>query len=338
MKYLRCDTQNSVSLLDMDIPQAGLGEMVVRLLMCGICGTDTAKVFGAYPKPQQLGHEIVGIVHQLGTGVSEFAVGQRVAFAHHVPDYSSHHTRRGSATMDPQFKSSNIKPGGFSQYILVPAQHVAHVLVPVPDAMPDARAVFMEPLACCLRALDRVSLLEGDSCLVVGAGAVGLLFVPLLRDRAVTVLVSDMRKERIALAQHWGAAAGGVPGTDDIAKLCRNHSAGRGVDVVILTVVNEASLALALAALRDGGTVLLFGGKPGHSVDMPVWDIWLREINVVTSYSATPDGLRRAMAVLSGVHYAGLEDLVSHRMTLDEAQAAFQLVQEGKASKVVLIP
>jgi L-iditol 2-dehydrogenase len=108
------------------------------------------------------------------------------------------------------------------------------------------------------------------------------------------------------------------------------------VDVVILTVVNEASLALALASLRDGGTLLLFGGKPGYSTVMPLWDIWLREINVITSYSASPDGLRRAIAVLSSAHYAGLEDLVSHRMTLDEAQAAFQLVQDGQASKVVL--
>ena len=338
MKYLRCDSQNTVTILEMDIPQPGPGEMVVRLSMCGICGTDTAKVFGAYPKPQQLGHEVVGVVHQIGAGVSEFAVGQRVAFAHHVPDYASHHSRRGSETMDATFKRSNIRPGGFSEFILVPAPHVAHVVVPLPDAMPDARAVFMEPMACCLRALDRVSFVEGDSCLVVGAGAVGMLFVPLLRDRAVTVLVSDMREERIALASHWGAAAGGIPGTDDVAELCRSHSSRRGVDVVILTVVNAASLALALASLRDGGTLLLFGGKPGYSATMPLWDIWLREINVVSSYSATPDGLRRAMAVLSGAHYAGLEDLVSHRMTLDEAQAAFRMVQEGKASKVVLTP
>jgi L-iditol 2-dehydrogenase len=337
MKYLRCEIQDTVSFLDMDVPLPGPGEMVVKLSMCGICGTDTAKVFGAYPKPQQLGHEVVGVVHKLGEGVSVFRPGQRVAFAHHVPDFSSHYTRRGSATMDGTFKRSNIRPGGFSEFILVPAPHVEHVVVPVPDDVPDGRAVFMEPMACCLRALDRVSFVEGDSCLVVGAGAVGLLFVPLLRDRVVTVLAADMRAERISLARQWGAVDGGVPGTDDITALCRGRSSGRGVDVVILTVVNEASIALALSSLRDGGTLLIFGGKPGLTANLPMWDIWLREINVISSYSATPDGLQRAMAILSTPRYAGLEDLISHRLTLTEAQAAFELVHEGKASKVVLI-
>jgi L-iditol 2-dehydrogenase len=336
MKYLRCNTQNQVSILEMAAPSPGRGEMLVRLSLCGICGTDTAKVFGAYARPQQLGHEVVGVVEAPGDGVSAFSKGQRVAFAHHVPDFSSHHTRRGSATMDAAFKRSNIWPGGFSEFILLPAGHVDHVVVAVPDNMPDERAVFMEPMACCLRALDRVSFVEGDSCLVVGAGAVGLLFVPLLRDRAVTVLAADMRAERIALARSWGAAAGGIPGTDDIAALCRSHSSGRGVDVVILTVVNDQSIALALSSLRDGGTLLMFGGKPGLAADMPLWDLWVREINVITSYSATPDGLHRAMAILSTSRYAGLEGLISHRMALDEAQAAFELVQGGQASKVVL--
>jgi L-iditol 2-dehydrogenase len=338
MKYLRCEIQDTVSLLDMETPRPGPGEIVVRLVMCGICGTDTAKVFGAYAKPQQLGHEVVGVVHEVGQGVKTFLPGQRVAFAHHVPDYASHHTRRGSATMDAAFKRSNIKPGGFAEFVLLPAAHVDHVVVEVPAAMPDARAVFMEPLACCLRALDRINLIEGDSALVVGAGAVGLLFVPLLRDRAVTVLAADMRPERIALATQWGAVAGGIPGTDDIAALCLKHSSGRGVDVVILTVVNDATVALALSSLRDGGTLVLFGGKPGAVAAVPLWDVWTREINLVSSYSATPEGLHRAMAILSGERYAGLEALISHRMGLGEAQTAFQLVQDGKASKVVLTP
>jgi L-iditol 2-dehydrogenase len=338
MKYLCCDIQDQVSILDMEIPRAGPGEVVARLVMCGICGTDTAKVFGAYAKPQQLGHEVVGVVHEVGDGVSRFAVGQRIAFAHHVPDYSTHYSRRGSETMDATFKRSNIRPGGFSEYILVPAPHVDHVVVAVPHNVPDERAVFMEPMACCLRALDRVSFTEGDSCLVVGVGAVGLLFVPLLRDAGVTVVAADVRAERIALAKQWGAAAGGSVGTDDIAAISRDQSGGRGVDVVILTVVNEATLALAFASLRDGGTLLLFGGKPGFVAPLAWWDIWVKEINVVTSYSATPSGLHRAMAILAGQGYIGLEGLISHRMPLANSQNAFRMVHEGRASKLVLMP
>ncbi len=338
MHFLTCQTQDVVTLSEAAVPRAGPGEIVVRLSMCGICGTDTAKVFGAYPKPQKLGHEVVGVVHELGDGVTRFRVGQRVALAHHAPDYASHFSRRGSETMDALFKRSNIEPGGFSELIRVPALHVANTVFAIPDHVPDGRAVFMEPMACCLRALDRMSLTEGDSCLVVGAGAVGILFVPLLRDRAVRVIAADMRRERIGVAEGWGATTGGVPGEDDVAALCKASSEGRGVDAVILTVVNAATVRLAMESVRDGGTIVIFGGKPGAELVMPMWDIWLREVNLISSYSATPDGLRRSMAILSGKAYEGLESLISHRLPLNQAQAAFELVQKGAASKVVMLP
>jgi L-iditol 2-dehydrogenase len=338
MKYLHCESQNHVSIQGMERPRPEIGEIIVRLVMCGICGTDTAKVFGDYPKPQKLGHEVVGIVHEVGAGVSRFSVGQRVALAHHAPDAASHFARRGSETMDPVFKRSNIEPGGFAEFIRVPIVLVDNTLFAIPDHIPDGRAVFMEPMACCLRALDRIDLVPGDSCLVVGVGAVGLLFVPLLRDLGVTVVAVDMRRERLDIALQWGAATGGIPSTDDISELAKLHSVGRGVDVVILTVVNEATVALALAAVRDGGSIVIFGGKPGAELTLPLWEMWLREINLVSSYSATPDGLHRALTILSGEGYVGLESLVSHQMPLDEAQAAFELVHQGKASKAVLKP
>jgi L-iditol 2-dehydrogenase len=337
MKYLRCETQDQVSILDMAVPKPTDGELVVRLVMCGICGTDTAKVFGDYPKPQKLGHEVVGIVHSVGQGVTQFSNGQRVALAHHAPDTTSHYARRGSETQDPTFKNSNIDPGGFAEFIRVPADLVNQTVVPIPDHVPDARAVFMEPMACCLRALDRVDFASGDSCLVVGAGAVGILFMPLLRDLGVKVVAADRRRERIAVAQRWGAIAGGIPDTDDVVALCKQHSEGRGVDCVVLTIVNAATMALALSSVRDGGSIVIFGGKPKAELALLLWDIWLREINLISSYSATPEGLHRAMKILSGADYVGLEALISHQMPLAEAQAAFEIVVQGKASKAVIV-
>jgi L-iditol 2-dehydrogenase len=336
MNYLICTAQDTVTLAEMSIPTPGPGEMLVRMTLCGVCGTDALKIYGAYPKPQNLGHEVVGVVHALGEGVRGFEIGQRVGLAHHAPDYASHYARRGSETIDPQFKRSNIDPGGFSEFILLHPEHVANTVVPVPAHVSDTRAVFMEPLACCLRALDRLSLCEGDSALVIGVGAIGMLFMPLLRDRAVTALAADVRDERIALAQTWGAAGGGVSGRDDLAALSKAHSGGRGVDVVILTVVNDATVKLALECVRDGGTLMLFGGKPGGELKFAYWDAFLREINFMTSYSASPDGLRRAMAVLATPGYAHIESLISHRLPLAQATEGFEAVHQGKASKVVI--
>ena len=336
MKYLICEKENEAALKEVPVPKIGAGEMLVRLNACGVCGTDTLKIYNpGYAKPQKLGHEVVGTVIELGEGVSRFKLNQRVGFAHHVPDYGSYLTRQGSGTMDALFKSSNIDPGGFSEFIRLPALIVNHNVVAVPDAVPDLRAIFMEPLACCLRALDRVPLREGQSALVVGIGAIGILFVPLLRDKSVTTIVSDVRPERLSMAQEWGAAAGCIAGQDDIAATCKAHTEGRGVDVVILTALNQITFDMALSAVRDGGTILIFGGKPGTELKMDMWKVFLREINLITSYSTTPDVLPRAMALLSRNDYA-LEQLVSHTFGLDEAMQGFELVYRGQASKVAI--
>jgi L-iditol 2-dehydrogenase len=335
MQYLTCLSQNVVTLANASAPRPAPGEIIVKLSICGVCGTDVSKVFGDYPKPQKLGHEVVGVVHELGEGVTRFAKGQRVALAHHVPDPLSHFSRRGSETMDHQFKRSNIDPGGFSELIRVSALHVDSTVFAIPNHVPDARAVFMEPLACCLRALDRMKLARGDSALVVGVGAVGILFMPLLRDMDVAAIASDMRAERVELAKRWGDAIGSV---QDIEPLCKEASDGRGVDAVILTIVNEATIRLALQCVRDGGTIMIFGGKPSAAFPLPMWDIWLREINLLTSYSATPDGLGRALTFLSTPACEGLEILISHQLTLAQGQHAFDLVHRGKASKIVIIP
>jgi L-iditol 2-dehydrogenase len=336
MKHLVCSASGIVELIETPLPVIGPGELLVRLDACGICGTDLMKVFSpGVAGSMQLGHELVATVVQVGDGVERFVVGQRVAAAHHVPDYGSHYSRRGSEPMDALFKRSNIDPGGFAEYIRLPAMHVANTVLPVPAAVPDLRAVFMEPLACCLRALDRISVLEGDTILVVGVGAAGLLFVPVFRDRSTTVLVSDLRPERLELARTWGAKAALPAGQDEAAAACRDWADGRGADVVILTVVSQQTVYLALAAVRDGGTILLFGVKPGSVVPIHVWDLWRREINLVSSYSSTPDLLPRSMALLSRPEYA-LEHTVSHVLPLQEAATGFALAQQGLASKVVI--
>jgi L-iditol 2-dehydrogenase len=332
MKQLVCLRTNYVEIRDVPEPSAGAGELLVRMSACGICGTDLMKVYGVDTvKPVQLGHEIVGIVLDVGVGVTRFARGQRVAVAHHAPDHASHYARRGSATQDPIFKASNVDPGGFADMIRVPADLVPHTVFVLPDDIPDMRAVFMEPLACCLRALDRAPVVEGDTVLVVGAGSIGLLFVPLLRSRGATVLAADVRAERLAIAKAWGA----VVGSDDVAVQTKLSSSGRGADLVILTVVNPATLELAFASVRDGGCIIPFGVKPGMMPPVDLWQLYRREISLVTSYSTTPDLLQRALALLSRSDFA-LETTISHRFPLRDAAQGFALLNDAKASKVVI--
>lgn len=337
MKQLICPRDHVVEIVDVPQPACGAGELLIAMTACGICGTDLMKVYDpTVAKPVQLGHEIVGTVRALGSGVTAFQKHQRVAIAHHAPDYASHYTRRGSATQDPAFKSSNIAPSGFAEVIRVPADLAAHTVFAVPEDMPDLRAVFMEPLACCLRALDKVPVVEGDTVLIVGTGAIGLLFVPLLRDIKVRIVAADVRAERLQLARDWGAMATGLVGMDDIAAIAKQCSDNRGADLVILTVVNAATLALALDAVRDGGSIIPFGVKPGMMPQLDLWQMYRREISLVTSYSATPDGLSRAIALLAKPGFE-LETTISHELPLEGAAEGFELLHQAQASKIVII-
>ncbi len=331
---LTCKVDNHVTLETRPLPLLRDGEILVQLRACGICGTDIAKVYDPYfKKPVQLGHELVATV--LESRDKRFKIADRVAIAHHAPDYNSHYTKRGSAPMDPLFKRSNIDPAGFAQFIRVPELLVQKSVVRIPAHVPDLRAVFMEPLACCLRALDRVSLLEGDTALIVGAGAVGILFLPLLRDLKVKSLVLDMREERLTLATAWGAAESCIASKIDVTEFSRRHTEGRGVDIVILSVFTKHTIATAMQTVRDGGTILIFGSKPENEITIDWWEVWRREINLITSYSATPDLMHRAMDLLARQDYA-LETLISHQVPLQDAQQAFDLVHEGRASKAII--
>jgi L-iditol 2-dehydrogenase len=338
MRYWVCNTTGAIDLASMPTPALMPGDVLLRLRACGVCGTDLMKIFTpSVAKPVGIGHEVVGVVEAIGPGVTTWRPGMRVAVAHHAPDPASHYTRRGSGPMDPQFKATNIEPGGFAELIRVPAVLAAQTMVPVPAHVSDLRAVFMEPLACCLRALDRVPVLEGDVVLVVGAGAVGMLFVPLLRDRSATVIAADIRPAPLEQAAAWGAATVLLEGDPTAAvATARAQSQGRGADMVILTALTPQTLALAQRAVRDGGTILLFGAKPASVIAVDMWDVWRRELNFVSSYSSTPDLLPRAMAFLAGGRRP-LEKLVSHALSFDNADDAIGVAQQGQAMKAVVM-
>jgi L-iditol 2-dehydrogenase len=320
-------------------PEARAGELVVRVSACGICGTDLLKLYSpAVAKPVQLGHEVVGTVAEVGAGLAGWAIGQRLALAHHVPCYVCHYCRHGNFSMCAAFKASNIRPGGFSEYVLAPAAHVAHTALALPDDVPNERAVFVEPLACCLRALKRVALLPGDTALVVGAGAIGLLFLALLRRHPLQLAALDLRADRLEQARAWGAGLTLDAADADTAARLRTATGGRGADLAVLTVANAATFAQAQALVRDGGTILIFGAKPGDPPAVAeLWELYRREITVVSSYSPSPAELHEALELLRRPGFA-LERLVTHQVPLGQIDAGMQLARAQQALKVLVRP
>ncbi len=317
-------------------PTVGPGEALLRLRGCGLCGSDLAKL--ADPRttvPVVLGHEVVGDVAALGAGVARFAVGDRVVAAHHVPCGECHYCRRGSESMCRVFKASNLDPGGFAEYVRVPAPNVRHAMFRVPDHVSDEAASFVEPLACCIRAVRRARVERGDTSVVVGLGSIGCLFVQLLASRGVRVIGCDPVADRAALARAMGAVAAGP--AEEVAAVPRELSDGRGADQVFVTGGGAEVLPAAAEMLRDGGSVHYFAGGGGVALPLPLGTLYHRELTVTTTYSSSPADLAEAFRLVTGGSVLP-GPLVTHRMPLHGLDRAVELMRRHEALKVYVTP
>jgi L-iditol 2-dehydrogenase len=316
-------------------PAIGPGELLVKVRGCGLCGSDIAKIVDpATRAPAVFGHEVVGDVADVGEGVAGFALGHRVVVAHHVPCGGCHYCRRGSESMCREFKRSHLDPGGFAEYVRVPAANVRSATFRVPDHLGDEEATFVEPLACCLRAVERARVEPGDTVVVVGLGSIGCLFVQLLRRAGAAVVGIDQDAARLALARRFEIeTADPAPG----AALARRLSEGRGADHVVVTGGGAAVLPWAVETLRDGGAVHYFAGGDGDVLPVPLATLYHRELTVTTTYSSSPATLARAFWLIAAgkIDVAGL---ISHRLPLARLAEGVALMRRREALKVYVTP
>jgi L-iditol 2-dehydrogenase len=320
-------------------PTIGAGELLLRLRGCGLCGSDIAKVDAAGTRlPLILGHEVVGDVVEVGAQDPQppsFAVGDRVVAAHHVPCGTCHYCRRGSESMCAAFKTSNLDPGGFAEYVRVPAANVWHATFRVPAHVSDEAASFVEPLACCLRAVRRARVEPGDTAAVIGLGSIGCLFVQLLRHAGARVVGIDLLAARGGLGKRLGAEAAGTP--EAMEPLLRELSDGRGADQVIVTGGGTAVLPWAASVVRDGGGIHYFAGGPGDALPLALEVLYKRELTITTTYSSSPADLAGAFALITGGEVS-TEPLVSHRLPLDRLDEGVALMRRQAALKVFVTP
>jgi L-iditol 2-dehydrogenase len=302
-------------------PVAGEGEVVARVLACGVCGSDVLDAWVARKVPAVLGHELCAEVSEVGAGVSGVGVGDRVVVHHHSPCGECRRCRRGHETLCDQFKSTRLHPGGFAERVRVPADLVDELLVL--DGLDPERATFVEPLACVLRAFDRCGLRAGDSLLVVGTGTSGLLAVAAAHARAVeAVWVREPRPERLERALALGA----------------DRHGNELVDVAMVCTTKPSAIADGFAAVAPGGALCLYAPPdPGQALDLDGHALYVGEVDVCASYSAGPRDMRAALALIA----SGRIDpapLITHRLALSETGRALELARTGEAVKALVLP
>jgi L-iditol 2-dehydrogenase len=298
-------------------PEPGPGEVLVAMRACGICGSDLMQWYQDPRAPVVLGHEPTGVVVSSGPGLP--APGKRVFVHHHVPCGACEYCARGRETLCDTFKATRIVPGGFSELILVPAPNAKADLLELPDAVSDEAATLIEPLACCVRGLDRARVEDGTRLLVIGAGQMGLLIAQAALARGADVMVSEPRPERLALARELGA-----------------RGAEPDADVVILATSAPNAWDLALASAGRGAVIQLFApAGPGERRDLPVDEVFFKELEIQATYSAGPRDTRAALELIAAGAIA-TERVITHRFPLADTGAALETARSREGIKVIV--
>jgi L-iditol 2-dehydrogenase len=340
MKALIYHTHSDIRLEQRPIPTLGDGELLVQVHGCGLCGSDIIKIMQQATPPVVLGHELTGTVVACGKTITRFIEGQRVVVAHHVPCFTCHYCRHQNYSMCATFKASNIDPCGFSQYIRVPSAQVEYTTLPLPDTLSHEEGAFVEPLACCIRVVKRTPWQAGDSIVIVGMGAMGLLMLQAVKaigrrtERPARVYAVDLLPERLQLARELGADDIFLAPKDEhgLYDLLSPLTEGRGADAVIITTPGKRPFLQALASVRMGGTITIFAAHTGN-VPTNIEQIYQRELTIISSYSSSPEDLRLALDLLTE-RSVQVTRLISHRLPLEQFAEGVALMRTHKALKV----
>jgi L-iditol 2-dehydrogenase len=326
-------------------PEAGSGELVVRVRSCSTCGTD-AKIFhhGHHhiSLPRVLGHEIAGEVVEVGAGVEGFAAGDRVQVIAAIPCGECFYCRRGRETVCENLESIGYQyDGGFAEFMRVPGKVLDREGVNrVPEHVPFEAASLTEPLACVLNGQEIADVGDGDVVVVLGGGPIGCLHVRLARARgASSIILADVNERRLELSARAEPDVAINSSKEDAVDAVRKATDGRGADVVITATGAGAAQEQALEMAAARGRISLFGGLPRDNsvIRFDSNLVHYRELIVVGAYGSAPRHNRAALELIaSGA--VQVQDLITHRLPLDRVRDAIDIVTSGEGLKVVVEP
>ena len=333
-------SNRDVRLEEMPVPQIGQGELLVRVEACGICGSDVMEWYRRDRVPLVLGHEIGGQIVAVGDGVEGYKEGDRVTAAHHVPCNQCHYCLSGHHTVCDTLRQTNFDPGGFAEYIRLPAINVERGVFLLPDEVSYEQATFVEPLACVLRGQRLAHMRQGQSVLVIGSGISGLLHVQLARTAGASCVVAvDIVDYRLKAARRFGADAA-FYAEEDLPTYLRQLNHGRLADLVIVCTGATSAIAQALQSVERGGTVLFFAPtNPGVTIPISVNDLfWRNDRTLTTSYAGSPADYAAALELIHARRIR-IDEMITHRLSLAETGLGFQLVADARNSiKVIIEP
>ena len=271
---------------------------IVKVIGCGLCGSDIVKFREHISKDGTvLGHEIVAEIVEINSKTG-FKIGDKIVASHHIPCFKCAYCKGESYSMCQHFKSTNIRPGGFSEYVYLSEEHLENVTHPMPKNLTEEEAAFYEPLGCCVRAVKRAKLAPQSNVLVIGLGTIGLLMAQALRAFGMNVYGCDIMDDRIELANQHGINAFNSLDVEVAHKFIYSKTDEIGADCIFMTSGADAAIPLALQTVRLGGKILIFASTP-KNMGYANNEIYYKELTVLGSYSPRPVDLETSLKLLT---------------------------------------
>lgn len=330
---------------EVERPRIGAGELLVRVRVCAICGSDLRTFRHGHPRihpPVILGHEFVGVIAETGAGVRGYRAGARVVVAPAVGCGACTDCRAGHTHLCGDRETIGFSmDGAFAEYVRIPARAVQRGNVQcIPADVDDLSAALTEPLACVVNGQEALHIGAGDTVAVIGAGPIGILHAELARARgAGKIFLLNRSRNRLDGARDLSYDAyietGAAGGVQEVL----SRTDGRGADVVIVTAGSAAAMAAGIAMTARMGRVSLFAGLPQGTPPLPldVNFIHYRQIALYGAFSSAPHHNARALDLIRSGQVRAAR-ILTHAVRLDDITHGFALVEQRTGLRVAVIP
>jgi len=339
MKVAMYYNNNDVRIEKMPIPEINDNELLVKVQACGICGSDVMEWYRLKKAPRVLGHEMAGDIVKVGKNVKKFKVGDRIFVSHHVPCNTCSFCKNDQHTICETLHSTNFYPGGFAEYLKVPEINIDHGVFILSKEMSYEEGAFIEPLACTVRGMRIAGMKSGQSVLVLGSGVAGLLNIKLAKAMGASkIFATDINDYRLKTAKKIGADVV-INAKEDVPKEVKKHNDGGLADLVILCAGVLSAAKQAMDSVATGGTILLFAPtEPDVEAPMPMFDLWNKQVRIVSTYAGAPRDLKEAIELIKNKKVK-VTDMITHRFPLNKAAEGFKLAAQAKDSiKIIIEP
>jgi len=311
-------------------------EIVVKLKACGICGSDIGNIFGKSSKPtNKIGHEISGIVYEIGRKIIDLKIGDRVIVNHHCSCQKCHLCLHGNETMCEKF-TEGIEPCGLAEKFLVSNCIIENKgIFKIPNEISFKEAILIEPFACCLRSWKKIQVKKDDSVMIFGFGTIGIFHSIIAKEKELNRIIVDYDDFRLNFGKKENLG-------DDFLNISNSNVEGferfyEKIDLCIIANSDISCLTRALDIVRKGGTILFFGEPKADSrIKVELLKIYSKEIKIITSYSATNFNFQESIKKILE-NQINLSDLITHEFRFENSLKAIKLANDGKNRIKVIV-